>query len=279
MGAALVLISCSNLYNSVFSWYDFLSAQKHWCPVQANIRNVVSADNPGKWNEPKIQFDFAVQGNHYVGKRIDIYDNGKGRKGIFQFLAQYEPGQRIIIYYDIRDPNRSAIQKPAFSNGMLLVIPLGNLLILLPLGLRLIKESLVKTASPKKPSKVLAPIMHYGIDSDLSIIENGVVSLEQALKIITQKNAENSTIMHTDCETVISKSMFGFSRSDDTFVEIAIGDINNFDVRIEVDGSFEKELHSIPFEVLINITKNFFALKPKAFKRFICEAPNRPVER
>lgn len=280
LGSALIFISCNNLYNSAWSWYDYLNEKKYWSFAQATIRTLESPENPRKWNEPHIEYDFEVKGKNYIGKRIDIFDHGYGRKGIYQFLSRYELGQHIMIYYDIRDPNRSALLQPAFSSGLLLVIPLANLFILLPIGLWLIKRSLAKATSTWNSSATLSPALHYGIDHDLKIIEHGAVTLEQALKIIGEKIADNNAITQSDGETVISKSMFGFSRSDDTFIEITIGDTSHFDIRVELGGDrFEKELHSVQLEQLTDITSKFFTQNPKSFKRFVSKAPNRPVER
>jgi len=64
-------------------------------------------------------------------------------------------------------------------------------------------------------------ISWYSINDDLAVEDHGPVGLDEALTIVDQYLARG-TEQFDDAEKAIAATMFGFSRSKSTFVEICV---------------------------------------------------------
>jgi len=73
----------------------------------------------------------------------------------------------------------------------------------------------------------------YRVDRSLRVWELGRVSLEEAKHMVDARFARLQA-RYESGEEALSETMFGFSRSDDEFVELCIHDFTNISCRIEL---------------------------------------------
>jgi hypothetical protein len=73
----------------------------------------------------------------------------------------------------------------------------------------------------------------YSIDLNMRTRENRVVDVEEAIVILRRYVADYRVFHETD-EEMLAASLFGFSRSDDEFIEIGVDGPGQISVKVEL---------------------------------------------
>lgn len=93
-------------------------------------------------------------------------------------------------------------------------------------------------------------IKWYELTKELSVKENGEISYNEALELLT-KYIKNQNNLDGTGEDAVAKSMFGFSVSDKTFIEINIDTKDKY--RIKFEHPQQKKIWIIPFTTLYQV--------------------------
>ena len=118
----------------------------------------------------------------------------------------------------------------------------------------------------------------YSLNESLEVVEHGVVTIDQAMKILDQYAARQIGRAGS-VEEVLSASVFGFSVGDDTFIEIAMETESRFRVKLEMPESkrflfipitsiYQKEIAVEGLGGLRDIVAHFFAAGLDEFKSY-----------
>ena len=121
-------------------------------------------------------------------------------------------------------------------------------------------------------------ISWYSINDDLAVEDHGPVGLDEALKIVDRYLAR-CTEQFDDAEKAIAATMFGFSRSKSTFIEICVNDPTQISLKIEISGPesslfkrlfkgvfrHEEELKSR--EDVVQRVQQFFTMSPQDIQK------------
>ena len=82
------------------------------------------ASRPGRYFEPRVTYDYVVDGKHYKGHRISLttnaYDEGKARR-----VASELP-DTVEVHYNPGDPGDALLQPSAI--GMSIVVLIGGVI-------------------------------------------------------------------------------------------------------------------------------------------------------
>lgn len=123
-------------------------------------------------------------------------------------------------------------------------------------------------------------ISWYSINENLKTKENGVVSFGEAVKIIDRYFANLKPFYETG-EEALAETMFGFSRTSKTFVEICIHSLSEIAFKFEMSNSntpwylkifvgikqYEETLKSR--EALIGRVEKFFSNTPEDYYQLL----------
>jgi hypothetical protein len=119
-------------------------------------------------------------------------------------------------------------------------------------------------------------ITHYSLNESLEIVEHGVVTKDQALKILDECSARQSGQMGSG-EEAVAASVLGFSFDEKTFIEIAFETESKFRVKLEFPHSkrflfvslpsiYQKEIHVAGLPRLRDLVAQLFTLSLDDFR-------------
>jgi len=117
----------------------------------------------------------------------------------------------------------------------------------------------------------------YSIDRSGKTVEHGPVSLNQALRIIDDRFSRLKPRYET-AEEALAETMFGFSLSKDTFVEICIQTLTEIAFKFEhplgkrffvFQSVYQNESKLSSREELVERVKMFFGTSAEAFEQYI----------
>lgn len=104
--------------------------------VERTVRpsTTTGASRPGRYFEPRVTYDYTVEGITYTGHRITLtanaYDEDKARR-----IANELP-DRVEVRYNPRDPNQAVLQPSAITMSVAILIG-GAITLLVGAGLLL----------------------------------------------------------------------------------------------------------------------------------------------
>ncbi len=118
--------------------------------------------------------------------------------------------------------------------------------------------------------------IYYGIDVSGSTVEHGRVSVEQALKAIDERFTAMKD-KYESAEEAIAATMFGFSMTEDTFIEICINARDKISLKLEFPsrklfffrGISQTMLELRSKEELASLVPMFFSAPTAAYKDYL----------
>lgn len=127
-----------------------------------------------------------------------------------------------------------------------------------------------------EPTTTDTTIEHYGIDQKFKTVEYGKIKKEEALEI-TEQFVNQQIGLKGDAGYVISKSIFGFSYDESSFIEISLDNEKKYRVKLEFPYKsktlflnttklYQKEIIITGKEHLRELVSAFFDLDLKSFK-------------
>jgi len=120
-------------------------------------------------------------------------------------------------------------------------------------------------------------ITYYGMDESLRTTEHGPVSVDQAKSIVEERFAKFKPFYESGGEA-LTDTMFGFSRSEETFIEICIHGPTQTAFRLEMPsrkkGFFSprvylKEIELQSKEAVIEYVEAFFFMDIQTYQEYL----------
>jgi hypothetical protein len=121
------------------------------------------------------------------------------------------------------------------------------------------------------------PIHYYGMDESLKVVELGLVTIDQALQAVEERFARLKPLYETG-EEALAETMFGFSQSEDTFIEICIHTPTQIALKLEIPRSkkfwifqsvYQKETELKSKAELVEQIRAFFSMEIEAYREFL----------
>ena len=134
---ALIFMFLGSLGVFVFSYDFFLLNKTKWKGVVGKVKRSEVEESFNKLHEglgsawsyyPKVEYEFDVDGIHFLGGRINVGSNIKSNNKleVHALIKKYPVDSILTIYYDANDPEVSCLEKKIHgSSYFFLLLGLG----------------------------------------------------------------------------------------------------------------------------------------------------------